>query len=168
MRSHQLRIVLIQVVILLFLSPLIIFSASAISNPVNPPGKIEFFKKNFEQGKKYRVNDNIELFKKVLIGKWAASPGYGFEFFDNGDCIVITYSMGSGGEEIRTPGKWIIKNNSIFLKLNVRNEWKKLEVDYYSWDTSRGPEGLEHLGFHSSFDIFFKNSDIPGMGISFN
>lgn len=87
--------------------------------------KIESLLKTLESSKVYRPNDNIEVFKKVLIGEWEGPPRGHFKFCSNGTFEAKNVE----GEKIR--GVWEMDANFIVLYDNKKGLLGRKEINYY-------------------------------------
>jgi len=77
---------------------------------------------------RYTPKENIEEFKKIFIGWWAAPPHEEYKFLENG-IYYYTRNYEEGNKNIK--GKWKLDGNNLYLKLDGDKKWHIYFINYY-------------------------------------
>jgi len=110
------------------------------SSPVNSNEKIDFILKTLELNKEYKPNENVEIFKRILVGNWDGPPHGSFKFLQDGSFEA------ENEENIKISGLWLIEGNDIVLKNKNGNLLDRKEITYYTlYQSKRRPNRYEMI-----------------------
>lgn len=118
------------------------------SSPVNSNEKIDFILKTLELNKEYKPNENIEIFKRILVGNWDGPPHGSFKLLQDGSFEAVNE------ENIKISGLWLIEGSDIILKNKNGKLLDRKEIIYYTlYQNKRKPTRYEMI-------IMFNNKDL--------
>ena len=121
-KKSNLLITIFLSIVLLILNNKEILSENKIS--IN---RKKFIIENLKPQVKYKVSNNIELFKKIFIGWWDAPPHGEYIFLEDGTFITNNIDLNYNNKI----GYWFLKSDKIYLKFKEDKKWNVFRIDYY-------------------------------------
>ncbi len=99
----------------------------------------KYIKESLIINKKYKLPDDLEIFKKVFIGISTCDPVSYYKFRKNGTFMVVYYNdiedINNLKDQRKEEGKWYIKGNKLFLviknKIVTASKIKYFQLKYY-------------------------------------
>jgi hypothetical protein len=98
-----------------------------------------YIKQNLKLNRKYSVEEDQNLFHKIIIGFWMYDPITFYEFKKDGKLKIwhlenyVVNEPIDFSKMIRKYGTWNINNNKLILRVNGNNIYT-YDVEYYSID----------------------------------
>ena len=138
----------IYIALMLMLS-LLMLDKNIFSNDFISNNRKKIIVDNLKPQIKYKVNNNVDLFKKILIGCWGAPPHANYIFLEDGTFITNNVDL----DYKNKVGYWFLKNDYIYLKLKDDEKWNVIKIDYYLLEIGEDMLGNK-LNYYNLYVVF--------------